>query len=91
MIRVDVESTFEPIIGSEQQSQDLIDFIMKDAGVDPLTVWNTEIFGRCLSDIVRDGISAKLYSMPESARMKLQETLIKIVNQGNGGLIAIML
>lgn len=91
MIRVDVESTFEPIIGSEQQSQDLIDFIMKDAGVDPLAVWNTEIFGRCLSDIVRDGISAKLYSMPESARMKLQETLIKIVNQGNGGLIAIML
>ena len=91
MIRVDVESTFEPIIGSEQQSQDLIDYILKDSGVDPLAVWNTEIFGRCLSDIVRDGISAKLYSMPESARMKLQETLIKIVNQGNGGLIAIML
>ena len=91
MIRVDVESTFEPIIGSEQQSQDLIDFILKDSQADALAVWNTEIFGRCLSDIVRDGISAKLYSMPESARMKLQETLIKIVNQGNGGLIAIML
>ena len=91
MIRVDVESTFEPIIGSEQQSQDLIDFIMKDSQSNPLAIWSTEIFGRCLSDIVRDGISAKLYSMPESARMKLQETLIKIVNQGNGGLIAIML
>ena len=91
MIRVDVESTFEPIIGSEQQSKDLIDFIMKDSQNDPLAIWSTEIFGRCLSDIVRDGIAAKLYSMPETARMKLQETLIKIVNQGNGGLIAIML
>ena len=91
MIRVDVESVFEPIIGSEQQSKDLIEFIMKDSQEDPLAIWSTEIFGRCLSDIVRDGISAKLYSMPESARMKLQETLIKIVNQGNGGLIAIML
>lgn len=91
MIRVDVESVFEPIIGSEQQSKDLIDFILKDANDDPLSIWSTEIFGRHLSDIVRDGISAKLYSMPESARMKLQETLIKIVNQGNGGLIAIML
>ena len=91
MIRVDVESVFEPIIGTEQQSKDLIDFILKDVDENPLSIWSTEIFGRCLSEIVRDGISAKLYSMPENARMKLQETLIKIVNQGNGGLIAIML
>lgn len=91
MIRVDVESVFEPIIGTEQQSKDLIDFILKDVDENPLSIWSTEIFGRCLSDIVRDGISAKLYSIPENARMKLQETLIKIVNQGNGGLIAIML
>ncbi|MFR1836334.1 MAG: stage IV sporulation protein A, partial [Turicibacter sanguinis] len=91
MIRVDVESVFEPIIGTEQQSKDLIDFIMKDSADNPLAIWSTEIFGRCLSDIVRDGISAKLYSMPENARFKLQDTLIKIVNQGNGGLIAIML
>ena len=91
MIRVDVESVFEPIIGTEQQSKDLIDYILKDADENPLSIWSTEVFGRCLSDIVRDGISAKLYAMPENARMKLQETLIKIVNQGNGGLIAIML
>ena len=91
MIRVDVESVFEPIIGTEQQSKDLIDYILKDADENPLSIWSTEVFGRCLSDIVRDGISAKLYAMPENARMKLQETLIKIVNQGNGGLIALML
>ena len=91
MIRVDVESTFEPIIGTEKQSQDLIDFIKRDAETNPLGVWSTEIFGRQLCDIVRDGIQAKLYSMPDNARTKLQETLIKIVNEGHGGLIAIML
>ncbi|HAX74038.1 MAG TPA: stage IV sporulation protein A [Firmicutes bacterium] len=91
MIRVDVESVFEPIIGTEQQSKDLIEFILKDADKNPLAIWQTEIFGRCLSDIVKDGISAKLYTMPENARHKLQETLIKIVNEGSGGLIAIML
>ena len=91
MIRVDVESTFEPIIGSEQQSQDMIDFIQRDKDNNPLGLWETEIFGRKLSEIVRDGIQAKLYAMPDNARLKLQETLIKIVNEGNGGLIAIML
>ncbi|MGL4336078.1 MAG: stage IV sporulation protein A, partial [Turicibacter sp.] len=91
MIRVDVESVFEPIIGTEQQSKDLIEYILKDAEENPLAIWQTEIFGRCLSEIVRDGISAKLYTMPENARVKLQETLIKIVNEGSGGLIAIML
>ncbi len=91
MIRVDVESTFEPIIGTEKQSKDLIDFIQEDAEANPLGLWSTEIFGRQLSEIVRDGITAKLYGMPDNARAKLQETLVKIVNEGNGGLIAIML
>ncbi|ERJ12797.1 stage IV sporulation protein A [Haloplasma contractile] len=91
MIKVDVESTFEPIIGSEQQSKDLINYIMKDYDKDPLSIWNAEIFGRTLDQIVNDGINAKLHVMPENARDKFRETLEKVVNKGKGGLIAIIL
>lgn len=91
MIRVDVESEFAPIIGTEQQSEELINYLMSDYDRDPLSIWNTEVFGRKLSNIVNDGISAKLSMMPDNARFKLQETLERIVNEGSGGLIAIIL
>ena len=89
MIRVDVESTFEPIIGSLEQSQSLIDSLMKDEDVN--AAWNKEIFGRKLSELVNDGIKAKINLVPEKAKMKLQESLQKIVNSGSGGLIVIIL
>ena len=89
MIRVDVESTFEPIIGSYEQSQTLINSLMTS---DDLTeVWNKEIFGRKLSELVNDGIKSKINLVPDKAKRKLQETLEKIVNTGSGGLIAIIL
>lgn len=91
MIKVDVESTFEPIIGSEYQSKELIDYLMRDYDKDPLAIWDSEIFGRSLSTIVNEGIQAKLSLMPENARYKLQDTLEKIINKGNGGMIAIIL
>ena len=87
MIRVDVESTFEPIIGTEGQSKELIDHIMKDKD----NVWKSEIFGRSLDVIVREGIQAKLSLMPENVRFKLQTTLSKLVNKGNGNLFAIVI
>ena len=89
MIRVDVESTFEPIIGSLEQSTTLINSLMKDE--DLSTVWNKEIFGRKLSELVNDGIKSKINMMPDKAKLKLQESLQKIVNTGSGGLIAIIL
>ena len=90
MIRVDVESTFEPIIGSELQSKELIDYIMKDYDVDPSNIWKSEIFGRSLDVIVKEGIQAKLSLTPENARYKLQQTLSKLVNKGSGNLFAIV-
>lgn len=87
MIRVDVESTFEPIIGTEIQSKELIDHLMSDKD----NVWKSEIFGRSLDVIVREGIQAKLSLMPEGARFKLQQTISKLVNKGSGNLFAIVI
>lgn len=91
MIRVDVESSFEPIIGSELQSKELINYLMKDYDENPANIWKSEIFGRSLDVIVQEGIQAKLSLMPESARYKLQQTLSKLVNKGSGNMIAIVL
>jgi stage IV sporulation protein A len=91
MIRVDVESEFAPIIGSEKQSEELVRFLMQDFESDPLKIWESDMFGRSLHSIVKDGIQAKLAMMPDHARYKLQETLGRIINEGSGGLIAIIL
>lgn len=91
MIKVDVESEFAPIIGTEKQSEELVRYLMQDFEENPLSIWNSEIFGRNLSSIVREGIQAKLAMMPENARYKLKETLERIINEGSGGLIAIIL
>lgn len=91
MIRVDVNSTFEPIIGSEIQSRELINHLMKDYETDPSNIWKSEIFGRSLDVIVQEGIQSKISLMPENIRFKLQQTLTKIVNRGSGNLIAIVL
>lgn len=91
MIQVDVESEFSPIIGSEKQSEELVHHVMKDFEDDPLSVWNSDIFGRNLSSIVRDGIQSKVSLMPDHVRSKLKDTLEKIINEGSGGMIAILL
>ena len=91
MIRVDVNSTFEPIIGSEIQSRELINHLMKDYETNPGNIWKSEIFGRSLDVIVQEGIQSKINLMPENIRFKLQQTLTKIVNRGSGNLIAIVL
>ena len=91
MIRVDVESTFEPIIGSEIQSKELINYLMKDYDTNPDNIWKSEIFGRSIDVIVKEGIQAKISLMPENARFKLQQTITKLVNKGSGNLFAIVL
>ena len=91
MIRVDVESSFEPIIGSESQSKELIDNLMKDYETDPASVWKSEMFGRSLDNIVQEGIRGKLSLMPDNIRHKLQTTLTKVVNKGSNNMIAIVI
>ena len=89
MIKVDVESTFEPIIGSEIQSKELINSLTdKNNGND---IWKSEIFGRSLDVIVQEGIQAKLAMIPDNIRYKLCQTLSKIINKGSSTMIAIVL
>ena len=89
MIKVDVESTFEPIIGSEMQSKELINYLTDNNKEND--IWKSEIFGRSLDVIVQEGIQAKLAMMPESVRYKLCQTLTKIINKGSSTMIAIVL
>ena len=91
MIRVDVNSTFEPIIGSEIQSKELINYLMKDYETNPQSIWKSEIFGRSLDVIVQEGIQSKISLMPENIRYKLSQTLSKIVNKGSNNLIAFVI
>ena len=90
MIRVDVESTFEPIIGSEVQSKELVNYLLRDQE-DPQAIWKSEIFGRSLDNIIQEGIQAKVAMMPENIRYKLQNTLTKVVNKGSNNMIAIVI
>ena len=87
MIRVDVESTFEPIIGSEVQSKELIDYLTKNDN----DIWKSEIFGRSLDSIVQEGIQSKINLMPDNIRYKLQNTLTRVVNKGSNNVITIVI
>ena len=89
MIKVDVESTFEPIIGSEMQSKELINSLTDSKNSND--IWKSEIFGRSLDAIVQEGIQAKLAMMPDNVRYKLCQTLTKIINKGSSTMIAIVL
>ena len=91
LIRADVETEVSPIIGNEEQSREFIDHLISDYEAEPEKIWDLNIFGRTLSSMVSDGMQNKIYRMPEDAQMKLQETLQKIVNEGSGGLICIIL
>ena len=91
MIKVDVESTFEPIIGSEIQCKELIDYLMKDHDKNQNEIWKSEIFGRSLDTIVQEGIQSKINLMPDNIRYKLQQTLTKVVNKGSNNMIAIVI
>ena len=89
MIKVDVESTFEPIIGSELQSKELINYLTKENNGED--IWKSEIFGRSLDVIVQEGIQAKLSMMPDNIRYKLGQTLTKVINKGSNNMIAIVI
>lgn len=91
VIRADITTEITPIIGTEKQCEELVRFILKEFEDDPKKIWESEIFGKSLHDLVREGIQNKLHRMPENAQSKLQETLQRIVNDGSGGLICIII
>ncbi len=91
MIRADIETEVSPIVGTERQSEELVNFLLREFESDTSRLWESNIFGKSLHELVKEGLHNKLFRMPEDAQMKLQETLQKIINEGSGGLICIIL
>ncbi len=91
IMRVDVETEVSPIVGSEQQSKDFVDNMLQDYENDRQAILDTNIFGRSLSSLVADGINNKLHTVPNDAEQKMRKTLGRIVNEGRGGVICILL
>ena len=91
MIKIDTETEVSPIVGSEKQSEELVKYLLSEFENDPKKIWGSNIFGKSLHELVNEGLQNKLAKMPEEAQMKLQETLQRIVNEGSGGLICIIL
>ena len=91
MIRAEIETEVSPIVGSEKQSEELVNYLLSSFENDPTKIWESNIFGRSLHELVNEGLQTKLAKMPVDAQAKLQETLERIVNEGSGGLICIIL
>ena len=91
MIKANIETEVSPIVGSEKQSEELVNYLLSEFESDPKKIWESNIFGKSLHELVNEGLQNKLSRMPEDAQEKLQETLEKIVNEGSGGLICIIL
>lgn len=91
MMRADIVTEINPIVGSEKQSEELLMYLMKEFEENPQQIWNSNIFGKSLHELVNEGLHNKLYHMPVDARLKLQETLERIINEGCGGLICFIL
>ena len=91
LIRTDVETEINPFVGTEQQSRDFISYLNGEMEKDRDSVWQLEIFGKTLLELIREGLQNKLVKMPQDAQDKLQQTLVKIINEGRGSLICIIL
>ena len=91
MIRADIRTEVSPIMGTEKQSEEMVDYLLQEFEGDTSRIWESNIFGKSFHDLVAEDLNAKLKRMPEDAREKLRETLQRILNEGTGGLICIIL
>ncbi|MFR8728840.1 MAG: stage IV sporulation protein A [Dysosmobacter sp.] len=91
MLRADVSTTVSPIVGNEKQSQDMVNYLLQEFEGEPGKLWESNIFGRSFHEIVGEDLQAKLKRMPEDSQKKLREALERILNEGSGGLICIIL
>lgn len=90
MIRANIETEISPLVGTENQATDLMKYIGESNGEDG-SMWNTNIFGKSIEELVEDGIKSKVYQIGEESQVKLQETMQKIVNDSNGGMVCIII
>lgn len=91
MIKATIETEIAPIVGSEEQANDLINYIRKNASENPEGIWETNIYGKSIQQLVEDGINTKINKMTDESQVKLQDTMQKIVNESNGGIICIII
>ena len=91
MIRVDIQTEVSPVVGTEQQSEEMIRYLMEGFEQDPKKLWESNLFGKPLSELVREGLANKLMHMPSDTQIKVQQTLEKIINEGSGGMVCILL
>ena len=91
MMMAEIETEVSPIVGSEKQSEDLIRYILSEFEENPTKIWESNIFGKSLHELVNEGLHTKLSKMPEDARNKMRTTLERIINEGSGGFICIIL
>jgi len=91
MIRVDIDTEVSPVVGTEKQSEELVQYLLSAFENNRAGIWETELFGKSLNDLVREGLSNKLTRMPEDVRTNIQAALKKIINEGTGGMICILL
>ena len=91
MMKANIITEVSPIVGSEKQSEELVNYLLKEFDEDPAKIWESNIFGKSLHELVSEGLRNKLYRMPTEARMKLQETIERIINEGCSGLICFIL
>lgn len=91
MIKANIETELNPIVGTEQQSEELIKYILREFDEDPKKIWESNLFGTSLYDLINEGMNTKLEQIPPEARLKLGDTLQKVINEGSGGLICIIL
>jgi len=91
MIRVNIQTEVSPVVGTEEQSEEMVRYLMNEFEKDPQKIWQSNLFGKPLYDLVREGLSNKLMHMPVDTQLKVQETLEKIINEGSGGMICILL
>ena len=91
MLKTCIETEVAPVVGTESQSEELLKYLLDGFEEDPLKIWESDIFGKSLSELVNEGLRSKLCHMPVDARSKIQETLERIINDGCSGLICIIL
>ena len=91
LMKVDVQTEISPIVGTEQQSEDLVKYLLKEFESNPQGIWETNMFGKSLHNLVNEGLNNKILQMPQEAQKKMRKTLSRIVNEGKGGIICILL
>lgn len=91
LMKANITTEVSPIVGSEKQSEDLIMYLLSEFEEDPVKIWDSNIFGKSLHELVNEGLHTKLARMPADARMRVQETIERVINEGCNGLVCIIL